>query len=168
MATLFNGGEAGGARPPERNLQFHPTQRDGMSTATLEFDGQSAVADRASELRIALGTWLRTHGIGKDKSYDIVLATYEALANTVEHAYRNITGGTVDLHADYRGDIGRIEIVVTDHGTWSIHDDDPTRGRGVPLMRALADTADVQSDQHGTTVRLVWDNHLDSTDPQAG
>lgn len=136
-----------------------------MSTATLEFDGQSAVADRASELRVALAEWLHRHGIEKNKAYDIVLATYEALANSVEHAYRNIAGGTspggtVDLRARYLGDLGRIEVLIVDHGTWSTHDAVPNRGRGVPLMRALADTTDVHSDQNGTTVTLVWDNHL--------
>ena len=51
----------------------------------------------------------------------------------------------------------KIDVKVTDRGDWATRNSDPNRGRGVPLMRALADTAAVTSDQNGTTVHMIWD-----------
>lgn len=130
----------------------------------LKFDGESAVAERASALRIALSEWLTGLQVAPDRVYDVVLATYEALANAVEHAYSSegSTGavggtGTLDLLAQCASSTGRIEVTIRDRGAWAVHAPDPTRGRGVPLMHALADSTAVTSDHDGTTVRLVWD-----------
>ena len=123
----------------------------------LLFTGEPADADRASELRRELGDWLGNVGVDPDRAYDVVLATYEAIANSVEHAYRDHTDrGTLDIRVS-RAAEGRIEVKVTDRGDWASHNSDPNRGRGVPLMRALADSAAVTSDQNGTTVHMIWD-----------
>jgi hypothetical protein len=48
---------------------------------------------------------------------------------------------------------GAVMVTVTDHGRWR----EPratTRGRGLPLMRALMDGVEVQPGAHGTTVTL--------------
>jgi serine/threonine-protein kinase RsbW len=124
----------------------------------LKFNGESAVAERASALRVALGEWLAGLKIQPDRVYDVVLATYEALANAVEHAYTSGQGpGTLDLHVRCAPATGWIEVIVCDHGSWAVHAPDATRGRGVPLMHALADSTAVTSDHDGTTVRMVWD-----------
>ncbi|ORI24958.1 anti-sigma regulatory factor [Rhodococcus sp. 1168] len=124
----------------------------------LDFDGEAAVPDRASALRIALSQWLTGLAVDPNRAYDVVLATYEALANSVEHAYSDAAEpGTLDLHAQFVPSTGSIEVVVCDHGEWAVHAPDATRGRGVPLMHALADTTAVTSDHDGTTVRLIWD-----------
>lgn len=122
----------------------------------LLFTGEPADADRASELRRELGDWLGNVGVDPDRAYDVVLATYEAIANSVEHAYRDHTDrGTLDILVTCAAE-GRIEVRVTDRGDWASHNSDPNRGRGVPLMRALADSAAVTSDQDGTTVHMIW------------
>ncbi|SNT30744.1 serine/threonine-protein kinase RsbW [Rhodococcoides kyotonense] len=127
----------------------------------LNFDGEAAVADRASALRIALGEWLTGLDVDSERVYDVVLATYEALANAVEHAYQNDgAAGTLDLHALYEPGTGQIEVTICDHGAWSVHAPDSTRGRGVPLMHALADSTTVTSDHDGTIVRMVWGARL--------
>ncbi|WP_245819599.1 ATP-binding protein [Rhodococcoides yunnanense] len=123
----------------------------------LDFDGEAAVADRASALRIALSEWLTGLRIAPERVYDVVLATYEALANAVEHAYARDKPGTLDLHAQCSPDTGWVEVTVCDRGEWYVHAPDSTRGRGVPLMHALADSTAVTSDHDGTVVRLVWD-----------
>lgn len=123
----------------------------------LLFTDEPADADRASELRRELGDWLNGVGIDADRAYDVVLATYEAIANSVEHAYRDHTDrGTLDIRVSCAAE-GRIDVRVTDRGDWASHNSDPNRGRGVPLMRALADSAAVTSDQNGTTVHMIWD-----------
>ncbi|WP_243636640.1 ATP-binding protein [Rhodococcus sp. Eu-32] len=123
----------------------------------LNFDGEAAAPDRASALRVALGEWLTGLEVDPERVYDVVLATYEALANAVEHAYQQDGAtGTLDLHALYAPETGRIEVTICDHGVWSVHAPDATRGRGVPLMHALADSTTVTSDHDGTVVRMVW------------
>lgn len=124
----------------------------------LRFVDESAVAERASALRVSLGEWLTGLDVDPERVYDVVLATYEALANAVEHAYSPDHGpGTLDMHAHCLPSTGRIEVTVSDHGQWAVHAPDATRGRGVPLMHALADSTSVTSDPDGTTVRMLWD-----------
>lgn len=148
MATLFGGD---GSRTDSS------ISTAGARMEELLFTGEPADADRASELRRELGDWLSSVGVGADRAYDVVLATYEAIANSVEHAYRDHTDrGTLDIRVSSAAD-GRIEVEVTDRGDWASHNADPNRGRGVPLMRALADSAAVTSDQNGTTVHMIWD-----------
>lgn len=124
----------------------------------LKFDGESAIAERASALRVALGEWLTGLEVSPERVYDVVLATYEALANAVEHAYSATSRpGTLDLHAQCVPATGWIEVTICDRGEWAVHPPDSTRGRGVPLMHALADSTAVTSDHDGTVVRMVWD-----------
>ncbi|MGF0311983.1 ATP-binding protein [Rhodococcus sp. IEGM1428] len=129
----------------------------GTRMKELLFTGEPADADRASAIRRELGEWLDSVGVDPDRAYDVVLATYEAIANSVEHAYRDHADrGTLDIRVLWVAD-GRIDVKVVDRGGWASHNSDPNRGRGVPLMRALADSAAVTSDQNGTTVHMIWD-----------
>nr|WP_296773647.1 ATP-binding protein [Rhodococcus sp. (in: high G+C Gram-positive bacteria)] len=153
MAIAFGEDDASAAtdRRPQAGLRHGDVMQ-------LNFDGESAVAARASAIRVALREWLTTLQVAPDRVYDVVLATYEALANSVEHAYAHHTApGTLDLHAQCTPSTGWIEVTVSDRGEWDVHAPDSTRGRGVPLMHALADSTAVTSDHDGTTVRLVWD-----------
>ncbi|WP_247596210.1 MULTISPECIES: ATP-binding protein [unclassified Rhodococcus (in: high G+C Gram-positive bacteria)] len=153
MAIVFGGSDP--TVPPATGPNSSPPLEHIMY---LDFDGEAAVADRASALRIALNQWLTGLDVDPNRVYDVVLATYEALANSVEHAYAGASvPGTLDLHAQFVPSTGSIEVVICDHGEWAVHAPDATRGRGVPLMHALADTTAVTSDHDGTTVRLSWD-----------
>ena len=90
---------------------------------------------------------------------DISVALSEACANAVEHA----TGAveyevTLDVNAD------RFTALVTDQGqglteemvTKSMPDPSESRGRGLPLMRALSDEATFTVQPGiGTTVQLI-------------
>ena len=56
---------------------------------------------------------------------------------------------------------------MTDEGAWRITDAKKrrhTRGRGIPLMRALADQTSIDSSTTGTTVSLVW-HHIAMAQP---
>ena len=129
----------------------------GTRMKELLFTGEPADADRASAIRRELGEWLDIVGVDPDRAYDVVLATYEAIANSVEHAYRDHADrGTLDIRVLWVAD-GRIDVKVVDRGAGASHNSGPNRGRGVPLMRALADSAAVTSDQNGTTVHMIWD-----------
>jgi hypothetical protein len=58
-------------------------------------------------------------------------------------------------------DGGAVTIVVQDHGQWRQPTSDAERGRGLAVMRALADTT-VTTRAHGTTVTIR--NHRTGTE----
>lgn len=93
-----------------------------------------------------------------------MLASYEALANSIEHAYRE-RGGVILLAAQ-RTD-NHVMITVTDHGQWRPPTAASDRGHGIPLMHELADEVHITIEENhpGTTVRLRWhlENPLETT-----
>ena len=61
--------------------------------------------------------------------------------------------GAMHLRADYDGGTSVLTVTVTDEGAWRIADSEKkshSRGRGIPLMRALADRATIDSSAAGT------------------
>jgi anti-sigma regulatory factor (Ser/Thr protein kinase) len=79
-----------------------------------------------------------------------VLATCEAAANAVEHAY-----GPADakFRVRARSEAGAVTVEVRDRGAWR-DQRDPRRGRGLAVMRELMDDVSVNSDDEGTNVCL--------------
>ena len=92
---------------------------------------------------------------------DLVLAVYEALANAAEHAYSAASGlGAMHLTADYDADDDTLRVVVDDHGQWRGTDrtssPHPGRGRGIPLIKVLADDTTINTTPDGTRVSMTW------------
>jgi serine/threonine-protein kinase RsbW len=119
-----------------------------------------ADAERLAEIRHALGRWAAGVGMPTERSEELVLAAYEAMANSVEHAYATSAsapaGGEVELHAAQTVD-GTIVVTVTDQGSWKPPEEsDGIRGRGIPLMKALADDTTIVTVDTGTTVTMTW------------
>ncbi|WP_185981738.1 SpoIIE family protein phosphatase [Skermania sp. ID1734] len=114
-----------------------------------------ATAGCLSDVRHQVGAWLRTAAVPDERIYDIVLAVDEALTNCIEHAYHDSI--TESLHVRGTAASGRIQIEVTDTGRWKTQTDTTIRGRGLALIRALANTAEVASDDTGTSVTLTFD-----------
>jgi anti-sigma regulatory factor (Ser/Thr protein kinase) len=106
--------------------------------------------DALANVRRLLRRWLRTRGATEEEAYDITVACQEACANAVEHAYGP---GRQSFEVDAGFADGRIRLTVRDEGRWraprGAH-----RGRGLPLMRALMETVDVQHTDDGTVVVL--------------
>jgi serine/threonine-protein kinase RsbW len=98
--------------------------------------------------------------LGADRASDLALAIYEALANTVEFAYVYAgRRGTMDVSARYDPAETALLVTVADRGQWRTSPPAPAdrrRGRGIALMKALADRASIQTSTTGTTVRLAW------------
>ncbi|MEV7092538.1 ATP-binding protein [Amycolatopsis sp. NPDC051045] len=121
--------------------------------------GVPAAPGALRRLRHELMAWVLGAGVDEGRAADIVLASYEALANVADHAYDASGGGVVDLDAAVYPD--RIEVVITDHGQWRTPVPDPRpvslRGRGLLLVRASADRAEIASGEQGTVVTLAWD-----------
>jgi serine/threonine-protein kinase RsbW len=124
----------------------------------------AADATSAARLRAELDGWLRAQ-IATDAARvnDVLLAVYEGLANAAEYAYLGCsTPGTVDVHAHLDSCADELTVTVTDHGHWRTPLFDPTdpahrlRGRGIPLMKALASDTSIRRTTAGTQVRLTW------------
>ncbi|MEU8637131.1 ATP-binding protein [Amycolatopsis sp. NPDC048633] len=114
-----------------------------------------ADADRLPELRGALADWLGTLGLSEERQEDVVLAGYEAMANSAEHAYRDGEAGQVEVRAEAQD--GRLTVTVTDYGAWRAPAaTNGLRGRGLLLIDSLADHSAQVHREDGTTVTMTW------------
>jgi serine/threonine-protein kinase RsbW len=106
-----------------------------------------ADASGAGRTRIEFAAWLqRRFSLDNGRLSDLVLAVNEALANAAEFAYLDTPDqGTITCSASYDDDVDTLDVTVSDHGRWrpTLTSTAPAqyalRGRGIPLMRALAD-----------------------------
>lgn len=135
----------------------------GQRGSRTRFAHRNVLADAAcaSQMRQEFSVWLKRYfALDPTKVSDVVLAVNEALANAAEFAYSTATQpGAMHLLADYDCGTAVLTVTVTDDGAWRIADaatQSNTRGRGIPLMRALADRATFDSSATGTSVRLEW------------
>jgi serine phosphatase RsbU (regulator of sigma subunit)/anti-sigma regulatory factor (Ser/Thr protein kinase) len=102
-------------------------------------------------MRRLLGRWLDEAGATPRDVDDLALASAEAAANAIEHAY-GLAPGIVQLRAASSGE-GRVKVAIRDFGNWrpprGTH-----RGRGLMLMEGLTDAVEVTSSDEGTTVEM--------------
>ena len=126
-------------------------------------NGVDADAHSAGRVRDAFAAWLRSSAaVDAVQFSDIVLAVNEALANAAEFAYLRDSGtGGIDVEAVHNRAAATLTVTIADQGCW--READPTtqasiRGRGIPLMRALADEVTIDTSALGTTVCLRFDN----------
>jgi len=116
-------------------------------------DQASPVA--ATLLRHNLVSWVHDAGVLPDIAQDIVLSAYEAMANTVRHAYPDNTVGPLELRAEIHGNV--LSVTVTDHGRWrppGPHVHSPCHG--LPMIHALCQRVIWVRGPNGTTVHMTW------------
>jgi anti-sigma regulatory factor (Ser/Thr protein kinase) len=101
-------------------------------------------------LRRELVAHLSASRLPADELYDVVLAVSEAASNAVEHAQRP-RESFFDVTAE--AGPGTVHVTVQDHGQWLPPTASAFRGRGLEMMRLLADTT-VVSGPHGTAVTI--------------
>ena len=102
-----------------------------------------------ARIRPALRRLAAHAGLDADRTMALLVASGEAMANAVLHAYPS-GRGAVDVRA--RGDAAGVRVDVEDHGRWRESRRD--RGHGLSLMRRLADECEIESGTAGTIVRL--------------
>ena len=140
---------------------------DSMPTAATSYAerferiGVRADPRQATQTRDEFGWWVqRKFDLDADRVGDVLLAIYEAMANSAEFAYLSVgSTGTMDLTASYDPVESALSVVISDRGQWRTAAPAPgdrRRGRGIGLMTALADHASIQTSLDGTTVRLSW------------
>lgn len=111
-----------------------------------------ATPESLHRVRRAVRAFAERCGVRPERAEEIVFAVGEAALNTVEHAYR-AAGGQLHVRGERRGDT--LVVTVRDVGEWR----EPVergRGRGLRIMRQLADEVNVETGAEGTSVELVW------------
>ncbi|MCM4080607.1 SpoIIE family protein phosphatase [Paractinoplanes hotanensis] len=102
-------------------------------------------------LRADLRTWLVGHEVEPECRDAVLLACSEAVANAIEHGYRDDPFGMIDVVATVTADA--VEVRVTDRGTWRGAVSDVARGRGLQLIRESMDQV-LFDRSDGTTVTM--------------
>ncbi len=100
--------------------------------------------------RRLLTRWLKQAGATADEASEIKLASHEACANAIEHAYRF---GEAVVHVEAALRNGEVALTVRDTGAWREADHD-NAGQGLELMNALMDHVTVDGGPEGTRVEL--------------
>ena len=110
---------------------------------------------RLGEVRRAVAAWAVGAALSVDATEDLQLAVGEAVANAVEHAYRDDDrAGPVEAELTCDRD-GRVTVTVRDAGAWRPVPDDPGfRGRGLQMIDALTGDVDIDHGPGGTVVRF--------------
>jgi len=123
----------------------------------LTFVDIPAVAEALTPVRRALVDWATLAGLPPGDVDDLVLASYEAMANVVDHAYQPGRHGCFRLEAACTTEL-HVHVTVSDDGQWRALPADPDshRGRGLSLIRQLAHRVEVHHDQRGTAVQMCW------------
>jgi anti-sigma regulatory factor (Ser/Thr protein kinase) len=106
--------------------------------------------ERLGAVRRNLGRWLSGHQVPKEDADDMILASSEACANSIEHAY-GPGEGSVDIDAEVHD--GQVTIVVRDSGRWRAPSNGD-RGRGLMFIEACTDSYTLTRGDAGTEVRM--------------
>ena len=106
----------------------------------------------AALARTAVRRFLATTPLGERRSFDAVVASGEAVANAIEHAYDRRPNQTFALRARWEDHV--CTILIEDGGTWNDVEPLTTRGRGIAMMRELCDTLEIDRTPAGTRVAL--------------
>ncbi|GIF16104.1 SpoIIE family protein phosphatase [Actinoplanes teichomyceticus] len=101
-------------------------------------------------LRSDLRAWLTGHGVDEDCLNAVLLGCSEAIANAIEHGYRDDPFGMVDVCATITDDA--VEVRVADRGVW--RGPGHARGRGIRLIEDSMDEVSFDRGE-GTTVTML-------------
>jgi len=127
-------------RPAEREQE--------ADTVSLVVNDEPASVAR---FRGTVETVAREHGLSPDATFALKVATSEALTN----ALRAAAGEAVSVDVSLEGEADAIQVEVLGRGRFRLVDGrEPERGRGLPLMVALADEVEFSRTDEGTRVRI--------------
>jgi anti-sigma regulatory factor (Ser/Thr protein kinase) len=111
-----------------------------------------AAPSSATIARRFVSRYARVAQLGPERTFDLVLAVGEAVANAVEHAYRGAAG---DFVLRLSTSEGKILGEVQDLGTWREGRPSPERGRGLAILRATTRRLELNRSNHGTIVAFA-------------
>lgn len=111
-----------------------------------------AAPSSAAVARRLAARYARVVELGPERTFDLIIAVGEAVANAVEHAYRGKIGEFVlRLSACDEKILGEVQ----DLGTWREGRPDPDRGRGLAILRATTQRFALNRSSAGTTVAFA-------------
>ncbi len=116
-----------------------------------------AVPSQTAQLRRVreqLRRWLHAHEASPTCVQDATLAVSEAMANAIEHAYRGSADQEVVVEAWVSGP-RQVTISVRDHGRWAPTAADAGHGRGIGIIRAVSQRAEIVHTATGTIVETT-------------
>jgi len=121
---------------------------------SAEFSGSfSAVPTSVPFIRHALRRYAASAGLDDELTFSLLTGVGEALANSIEHAYRDCVGTLrVDVRLATRG----VQATIEDFGCWRPPAATETRGRGIPIMRAVASSVEIQTRADSTKISLYF------------
>lgn len=117
-----------------------------------------AVPGELRSIRRLVQRWAGLWDLPDDAVTDLQLAVGEAVANGVEHAYRDARPGTVEVELTLQGSSGSaadgaVLVQVVDHGRWQpAPRERGHRGHGLTMIRRLTRHLEVVRSAHGTRV----------------
>jgi serine/threonine-protein kinase RsbW len=114
-----------------------------------------ADASAVRVLRRRMRDWTAEAQLDDELADAVVLIVDEAVTNAVEHACPD-RDCHIELVAGPRACGGGFAVLVTDDGVWKEPTGPGYRGRGVLLIRQLAERSSIESSDDGTAVRLCW------------
>lgn len=112
----------------------------------------SAVPAASPLARAMLDRALEAFGLDCERRFGVLVAVGEAIANAVEHAYRDAEPGLIHVHL--RHEPNTLEITIEDNGRWRAFVKSEERGRGFDLMHAYTDGVQVRTASDSTVVVL--------------
>jgi anti-sigma regulatory factor (Ser/Thr protein kinase) len=120
----------------------------------VTFPAESA---QLAPVRHRLRTWLGQLDIAPQVAQNVLVAAGEACANAIEHGHRSTPGERVSLTAFVTAE--DLHLAVTDTGSWRTPRTSQggtmrSRGRGLPLIRALMQRVTIDTGTTGTTVSM--------------
>jgi serine phosphatase RsbU (regulator of sigma subunit)/anti-sigma regulatory factor (Ser/Thr protein kinase) len=107
--------------------------------------------DSMDLVRDALRAWLTGVPLERVQAENVVLATWEACANAIEHAIDS-TDDHLTVTAEVDGSVAR--VVVEDTGRWGSPTPREDRGLGLRLIESLVTSADIAPGGPGTRVTI--------------
>jgi anti-anti-sigma factor len=109
-----------------------------------------AIPEAVGDVRRSLRRWLGQAGATDEETHAVLVASGEACANSIEHAYGP---GDAELEVVARLDAEVARLTVRDFGRWRPARGEH-RGRGLELMHATMDEVAVTNDDAGTIVEM--------------
>ena len=103
-----------------------------------------------SDVRRSLRRWLEHAGATDEETHSVILATGEACANSIEHAYGP---GEAELEIEARLGSGEVIVSVRDFGQWRTPRGEH-RGRGLAIIRKTMDEVVMTHGDDGTVVQM--------------
>ncbi|MBV9333149.1 MAG: SpoIIE family protein phosphatase [Candidatus Eremiobacteraeota bacterium] len=121
-------------------------------TAPVPYYVFSAVPVVAALSRAIVAARLDRIGIEGERRFGILVALGEAVANAIEHAYRDSDPGLIRLELTDEGK--HFVLCIEDFGRWRPFVRREERGRGIEMMHAFMDRVQIQSTRNSTRIVL--------------